>query len=89
VEGNDYEFQVLEGLEEGENIVVSGQFMLDSESRLREAIQKMLAVKTASDNKENTSTEKGDDMDMSNISMEEEDDLDMEGMTMDDPPSKP
>jgi len=89
VEGNDNEFQVLEGLEEGENIVVSGQFMLDSESRLREAIQKMLAVKTASDNKENTSTEKGDDMDMSNISMEEEDDLDMEGMTMDDPPSKP
>jgi hypothetical protein len=33
--------QVLEGLREGERIVTSGQFMLDSESQLREAIQKM------------------------------------------------
>jgi RND family efflux transporter MFP subunit len=89
VEGNDNEFQVLEGLEEGEKVVVSAQFMLDSESRLREAIDKMLAVKTASDTKEKTSSKNDDDMDMSNISMEEEDDLDMEGMTMDDPPSKP
>lgn len=37
--GNRY--QVLSGLEAGERIVVSGQFMLDSESQLREAIQKM------------------------------------------------
>jgi len=34
--------QVLTGLKEGERIVTSGQFMLDSESQLREAIQKML-----------------------------------------------
>src|ERR1039458_2843456 len=34
--------QVLSGLSEGERIVTSGQFMLDSESQLREAIQKML-----------------------------------------------
>jgi membrane fusion protein, copper/silver efflux system len=33
--------QVLNGLSEGERIVTSGQFMLDSESQLREAIQKM------------------------------------------------
>jgi rubrerythrin len=33
--------QVLSGLSEGERIVTSGQFMLDSESQLREAIQKM------------------------------------------------
>ena len=33
--------QVLSGLGEGERIVTSGQFMLDSESQLREAIQKM------------------------------------------------
>src|ERR1039457_3153743 len=39
-EGNLY--QVLSGLSEGERIVTSGQFMLDSESQLREAIQKML-----------------------------------------------
>lgn len=37
-------YQVLSGLREGERIVVSGQFMLDSESRLREAIQKMFPV---------------------------------------------
>jgi rubrerythrin len=39
-EGNFY--QVLSGLTEGERVVTSGQFMLDSESQLREAIQKML-----------------------------------------------
>jgi RND family efflux transporter MFP subunit len=39
-EGGNYE--VLIGLAGGERIVTSGQFMLDSESQLREAIQKML-----------------------------------------------
>ncbi|MHB8788288.1 MAG: efflux RND transporter periplasmic adaptor subunit [Desulfobulbaceae bacterium] len=33
--------QILEGLAEGEQVVTSAQFMLDSESKLREAIQKM------------------------------------------------
>ena len=32
-------------LKEGDEIVLSAQFMLDSESRLREAIQKMLEVR--------------------------------------------
>jgi membrane fusion protein, copper/silver efflux system len=35
------EYQVLSGLKAGERVVVSGQFLLDSESQLREAIQKM------------------------------------------------
>lgn len=35
-------YQVLSGLKEGESVVTSGQFMFDSESQLREAIQKML-----------------------------------------------
>jgi hypothetical protein len=34
--------EVLSGLAEGEEIVVSGQFLLDSESQLQEAIRKML-----------------------------------------------
>jgi len=34
--------QVLSGLREGERVVTSGQFMLDSESQLREAIAKMV-----------------------------------------------
>ena len=40
-------YQVLSGLKEGEQIVTSGQFLLDSESQLREAIQKMVAPKKA------------------------------------------
>lgn len=34
-------YQVLGGLEPGERVVTSGQFLLDSESQLREAIEKM------------------------------------------------
>ena len=33
--------QVMTGLNEGEHVVTSGQFLLDSESQLREAIEKM------------------------------------------------
>jgi Cu(I)/Ag(I) efflux system membrane fusion protein len=36
-------YQVTSGLKEGERVVTSGQFMFDSESQLREAIQKMLS----------------------------------------------
>ena len=38
-------YQVLSGLSEGDRIVTSGQFLLDSESQLREAIQKMSGPK--------------------------------------------
>lgn len=38
-------YQVLSGLQDGERVVTSGQFLLDSESQLREAIQKMLHPK--------------------------------------------
>lgn len=44
-QAEDDTYQVLSGLNEGERIVTSGQFMLDSESQLREAIQKMLKPK--------------------------------------------
>jgi Cu(I)/Ag(I) efflux system membrane fusion protein/cobalt-zinc-cadmium efflux system membrane fusion protein len=97
MEGNDNQYQVLKGLREGEEIVISAQFMLDSESRLREAIEKMLEVKQAgaremqgsgkivNSNKQSAS----DDMDMSGITMESnQDDLDMSGMTMDESPQK-
>lgn len=39
------EIEVLAGLKPGENIVTSAQFLFDSESRLQEAIQKMLKQK--------------------------------------------
>jgi len=73
VEGNDNEFQVLEGLQENEEIVISAQFMLDSESRLREAIQKMLEVQQRSDSSVSAETTKmeTDDLDMSDMKMDE------------------
>ncbi len=43
VSGADYETQVLAGLKPGERVVTSGQFLLDSESQLREAVAKMSA----------------------------------------------
>ena len=39
--------RVISGLAEGEEIVISAQFLLDSESRLQEAIRKMLDEKKA------------------------------------------
>lgn len=42
-EGRHY-VEVLEGIREGERVVTSSQFLLDSESKLQEAIQKMLAA---------------------------------------------
>ena len=38
--------QILTGLQGGEEVVTSAQFLLDSESKLREAIQKMIAQKS-------------------------------------------
>lgn len=40
---SDGEVEVLEGLRAGETVVVSGQFLLDAESRMKEAIQKHLS----------------------------------------------
>jgi multidrug efflux pump subunit AcrA (membrane-fusion protein)/rubrerythrin len=40
-QAEDDTYQVLSGLNERERIVTSGQFLLDSESQLRQAIQKM------------------------------------------------
>ena len=40
VESGDGRVQILRGLSPGDHVVVSGQFLLDSESRLREAVRK-------------------------------------------------
>jgi len=42
---DDGNVQVLTGLAPGEIVVTSGQFLLDSESKLKEAIQKMMEAK--------------------------------------------
>jgi multidrug efflux pump subunit AcrA (membrane-fusion protein) len=41
-EGDGY-VEVLEGVEEGDRVVTSAQFLIDSEANLQEAIQKMIA----------------------------------------------
>ncbi len=46
-ESEDGKVRIISGVLEGEKIVISAQFLLDSESRLQEAIQKMLAAKSA------------------------------------------
>jgi Cu(I)/Ag(I) efflux system membrane fusion protein/cobalt-zinc-cadmium efflux system membrane fusion protein len=46
-EGDNGMLRVISGLLEGEKVVTSAQFLLDSESRLQEAIQKMLQEKMA------------------------------------------
>jgi membrane fusion protein, copper/silver efflux system len=73
LEGNDNEFQVLEGLDENEQIVISGQFLLDSESRLSEAIQKMLEVRQQSSTTTDTQPMKmeDNDLDISDIKMDD------------------
>jgi Cu(I)/Ag(I) efflux system membrane fusion protein/cobalt-zinc-cadmium efflux system membrane fusion protein len=43
--GDGHVTEVKSGLKEGEAVVVSGQFLLDSESQLQEAMQKLLAAR--------------------------------------------
>jgi Cu(I)/Ag(I) efflux system membrane fusion protein len=49
--------QVLEGLDPGEMVVTSGQFLLDSESRMREALAKMVTGDMAADQRPNVIVE--------------------------------
>lgn len=67
--------QIISGLHVGEKVVTSSQFLIDSESKLREATAKMMAAM------ENDSAMDMTHMDMSDMSM---DDLDMSDMGMDD-----
>ncbi len=50
VEDGDGYYQILDGLTESEMIVTSGQFLLDSESRLQENIAKMLQSSSVDQN---------------------------------------
>ncbi len=51
--------EVLEGLREGERVVTSAQFLLDSESNLREAIQKMIAERSDAKNPDAKNPDEG------------------------------
>ncbi len=55
--------QVLQGLLAGERVVTSAQFMLDSESKLREAIQKMLDARSSAGEKDSSGAEDAESAD--------------------------
>jgi Cu(I)/Ag(I) efflux system membrane fusion protein len=56
--------QVLQGLEEGEQVVTSSQFLIDSESKLREATAKMLEAMGGG------AGDSDDDMNMDDMTLE-------------------
>ena len=49
--GDRHLTEVLDGLQEGDLVVASGQFLIDSESQLQEAIQKLLARRRGAEEK--------------------------------------
>ena len=51
-EAENDRYEVVSGVQAGERVVTSGQFMLDSESQLREAIQKMAGANAGPSNRE-------------------------------------
>ena len=60
-------YQVLNGLHEGERIVTSSQFLIDSESKLKEAINKMLSKRKdtyQTDEEKNIQTDPHEDHNM-------------------------
>ena len=71
---------VLEGIEDGDEVVVSAQFLLDSESSLREATAKMMEV---------AETEPASNTDMDGMDMDTEPDnsTEMDGMDMETEPA--
>ncbi len=72
--------QILEGLKAGEIVVTSSQFLIDSESKLKEATAKMMEVEKP----ETTETQNHEDMNMDDMQMDDMqmDDMQMEGMNM-------
>ena len=66
--------EVLEGVHAGEWVVSSGQFLIDSESSIREAAAKMIRPQSHEDTKDN----------MDDMSMDSMDSMDMQDMNMSD-----
>ncbi len=68
--------QILEGIQAGEQVVTSSQFLIDSESKLREATAKMMEAMAGGgeDGTADMADMDMDDMDMEDMSMEESND---------------
>ncbi|MCJ7802126.1 MAG: efflux RND transporter periplasmic adaptor subunit [Candidatus Marinimicrobia bacterium] len=54
IESGDGFYEIMEGLEVGEEVVTSAQFLIDSESKLQESIAKMLASRKDDSNTNNS-----------------------------------
>ncbi len=76
--------QILEGIEAGEEVVTSSQFLIDSESKLREATAKMMAAMQAE--AADTPAMDMEDMSMDDMDMSMDDDMNMDDMDMEDNP---
>jgi membrane fusion protein, copper/silver efflux system len=66
-ESDDGRIRIISGLFENEEVVISAQFLIDSESRLQEAIQKMLQEKAGSGKKTKNVKETNAEQDHSNM----------------------
>ncbi|MEE9543751.1 MAG: efflux RND transporter periplasmic adaptor subunit [Thermodesulfobacteriota bacterium] len=75
-------YEVKDGLTEGEEIVTSAHFLIDSESRLKEAISKMLELKEEDKPKEHEDMDHGDmeEMDHEEMNHEEMGEMDHSNM---------
>lgn len=62
IESGDGFYEVIKGLNEGEVVVTSSQFLLDSESKLQESIAKMLSSKITDDYGSDIETTKMDEI---------------------------
>jgi len=62
VQDEDGYIEIVQGVFEGERVVTSAQFMLDSESKLREAIAKMLEPEKAATEADGSADENLDDL---------------------------
>lgn len=71
-EENEGRIRIVSGLLGNETVVISAQFMLDSESRLQEAIQKMLAEKKAGNGKPEAENRKQKKDEVAPVKMETE-----------------
>jgi len=81
--------QILSGVSAGEEVVTSAQFLIDSESKLREATAKMMeALAGGAGNDAGDGDMSMDDMDMGDMDMGDmqmdDSDMDMSDMSMDD-----
>lgn len=87
--GEDGMVQVIEGLVPGEAVVTSGQFLLDSESRLREAIQRYLNQRQRAPNMPDPTSPSSEHTDHEAVGMDGSNAREQPGATAQTPTTSP